>query len=97
MKHFSKLAAFRAFLVVSAASASFAYADSISLGSFATGTTAASLGFSPSQTAMNFAGFTSFSTPPPVAATPATLVLLGTGMLGFAGFMCLRRRERATA
>jgi hypothetical protein len=70
MKHFSKFAVVGAFL---AASASFAYADSISLGSFATGTTAASLGFSSSQTAMNFAGFTSFSTPPAVASTPATL------------------------
>jgi hypothetical protein len=53
-----------------AASASFAYADSISLGSFATGTTAASLGFSASQTAMNFAGYTAYASPPAVASTP---------------------------
>lgn len=53
-----------------AASAPFAYADSISLGSFATGTTAASLGFSSSQTAMNFAGYTPYASPPAVAATP---------------------------
>ncbi|HEY4380968.1 MAG TPA: PEP-CTERM sorting domain-containing protein [Acidobacteriaceae bacterium] len=55
---------------VFAASAQFALADTITLGSFATGTTAASLGFSASQTAMNLAGFTAFATPPVVASTP---------------------------
>lgn len=53
-----------------AASASFACADSISLGSFATGTTASSLGFSSSQTAMTFAGFTAYPSPPAVPSTP---------------------------
>jgi len=48
-----------------------ACADTISLGSFATGTTAGSLGFSASETAMNFAGYTAFSSPPAVASTPA--------------------------
>jgi hypothetical protein len=47
-----------------------AHADSISVGSFASGTTAASLGYSSSQTAMNFAGFTPFSSPPAVGSTP---------------------------
>src|ERR1019366_9328638 len=50
MMNFRKLAALGAVL---AASASFAFADTITLGSFASGTTAASLGFSSSQTAMN--------------------------------------------
>jgi hypothetical protein len=70
MKNFSKLAALGALL---SASASFALADTISLGSFATGTTAASLGFSSSQTALNLAGFTPFSAPPPVGSTPTLL------------------------
>jgi len=70
VKTFSKLSVLGAVLV---ASASFAFADSLTLGSFATGTTAATLGFSASETAMNFAGFTSFVTPPPVASTPAIL------------------------
>jgi PEP-CTERM motif len=59
-----------AVLAVLTASAPLALADTISLGSFATGTTAVSLGFSASQTAMNFAGLTPYSAPPPVASTP---------------------------
>ena len=70
MKNLSKLAVLGSLL---AASASFAFADSISLGSFATNTTAVSLGFSASQTAMNFAGYTSFAAPPAVASTPTLL------------------------
>ena len=56
-----------------ATSATTALADTITLGSFATGTTATSLGFSASQTAMNFAGFTAFASPPAVATTPPLL------------------------
>jgi len=59
--------------VLAAASASLCFADSISLGSFATGTTASSLGFSSSETAMNFAGYTAFATPPATATTPPLL------------------------
>jgi hypothetical protein len=59
--------------VVLAASAPFAHADSFSVGSFAAGTTAASQGFNSSQTAMNFEGFTAFSTLPAEASTPALL------------------------
>jgi hypothetical protein len=70
MKKLSKLAVLGSLL---AASASFAFADSISLGSFATNTTATSLGFSASQTAMNLAGYTSFASPPAVASTPTLL------------------------
>lgn len=70
MKNFSKLAVLGVLL---SASASFALADTVSLGSFATGTTATSLGFSASQTAMNLAGFTPFSTPPAVGSTPTLL------------------------
>jgi hypothetical protein len=51
-------------------SAALAHADSISLGSFATGTTASSLGFSSSESAMNFAGYTSLTTAPQVGSTP---------------------------
>jgi len=58
---------------VFATSATAALADTITLGSFATGTTAASLGFSASQTAMNLAGFTAFVSPPAVAMTPTLL------------------------
>jgi hypothetical protein len=83
MKTVSKFAVLSALL---AASASFALADTISLGSFATGTTAASLGFSASQTAMNFAGYTSSSTEPlhPIApplanGTAATYALAPNG------------------
>jgi len=64
----AKLAFFGALL---AASAPFASADSISLGSFATGTSAASLGFTSSQTAMNFAGYTAYASPPAAASAPA--------------------------
>jgi hypothetical protein len=70
MKNLCKLAVLGSVL---AASASCAFADSISLGSFATGTTATLLGFNASQTAMNFAGYTSFASPPPVASTPTLL------------------------
>jgi hypothetical protein len=56
--------------VVLAASVPVAHADSLVLGSFATGTSAASLGYSSSQTAMNFEGFTPFSSPPAVGSTP---------------------------
>lgn len=70
MKNFSKFVVLGALL---SASASFAFADTISLGSFATGTTAASLGFSASQTALNLAGFTPFAAPPPVGSTPTLL------------------------
>src|ERR1700722_10734365 len=56
---------------VFATSASAALADEINLGSFATGTTAGALGFSASQTAMNFAGYTAFASPPAVAVAPA--------------------------
>jgi hypothetical protein len=59
-----------------ASSVSFAFADNITLGSFATGTTAASLGFSTSQTAMNLAGFTAYAAPPAIASTP--ILLSGT-------------------
>jgi hypothetical protein len=74
MKQLGQLAVLASILV---ASAPFACADTISLGSFATGTTPASLGFSTSQTAMNFAGYTAFATPPAVASTPT--LLSGTG------------------
>ena len=67
MMNFRKLAALGAVL---AASASFAFADTITLGSFASGTTAASLGFNSSQTAMNFAGYTAYASPPAVAVAP---------------------------
>jgi len=70
MKNFSKLVVLGALLCTSA---SFALADTVSLGSFATGTTAASLGFSASQTAMNLAGFTPFATPPAIGSTPTLL------------------------
>jgi hypothetical protein len=70
MKTFSKLAVLSALL---ASSASFALADTISLGSFATGTTAASLGFSTTQTALNFAGYTSTPTAPMNPSTPTLL------------------------
>ena len=70
MKTCSKLSVFGALLVLSA---SFACADTINLGSFATGTTAASLGFSASQTALNLAGFTSFPSPPALGSTPTLL------------------------
>jgi PEP-CTERM motif len=70
MKTCSKLSVSVALLVLSA---SFACADTISLGSFATGTTAASLGFNASQTAMNLAGFTSFPSPPALGSTPTLL------------------------
>jgi hypothetical protein len=70
MKNLSKLVVLGGVL---AASASFAFADTITLGSFATGTTAASLGFSSSQTATNFAGYTAFTVPPAIASTPALL------------------------
>ena len=70
MKTCSKLSVFCALLVLSA---SFACADTINLGSFATGTTAASLGFSASQTALNLAGFTSFPSPPALGSTPILL------------------------
>jgi hypothetical protein len=53
-----------------AASASISHADTISLGSFATGTSAASLGFDTSQTAMNFAGYTAYSSTPSNLTTP---------------------------
>jgi hypothetical protein len=52
---------------------SFALADTVSLGSFATGTTATSLGFSASQTALNLAGYTPFASPPPIGSTPTLL------------------------
>jgi hypothetical protein len=67
MKNLIKLVALS---VVLAAFASFASADTISLGSFATGTSATSLGFNSSQTAMNFAGYTAFASPPAVAVAP---------------------------
>ena len=70
MKNRSKLPVLGALLALSA---SFAFADTISLGSFATGITAASLGFSASQTAMNLAGITPFAIPPIVASTPTLL------------------------
>jgi PEP-CTERM motif len=69
MKSISRFAV----LAVLVASAPLVLADTISLGSFATGTTAASLGFSSSQTAMNFAGLTPYAAPPPVASTPPLL------------------------
>jgi hypothetical protein len=69
MKSISRLVV----LAVFSASAPLVHADAISLGSFATGTTAASLGFSSSQTAMNFAGFTPYATPPPIGSTPTLL------------------------
>jgi hypothetical protein len=58
-------------------STSFALADSISLGSFATGTTAASLGFTSSQTAMDFAGYTA-SPPTSFASGIANTYALST-------------------
>jgi hypothetical protein len=70
MKTFCKFAVLSALL---ATSASFALADTISLGSFATGSTAALLGFSPTQTAMNFAGYTATPTAPLNPTTPALL------------------------
>jgi hypothetical protein len=70
MKTFSKFAVLSALL---ATSASFALADTISLGSFATGATATSLGFSTSQTAMNFAGYTGTLTPPLTPIAPPLL------------------------
>ena len=66
----NKFSRFSALVVALTATASFAFADTISLGSFATGTSAASLGFSSNDTAMNFAGYTAFSSPPPVAVAP---------------------------
>jgi hypothetical protein len=70
VKNLNRLSLLAALLTLSV---SVACADTISLGSFATGTTAASLGFNSSQTAMDFAGYTSFPAPPAVAATPAVL------------------------
>ncbi|HEV2646712.1 MAG TPA: PEP-CTERM sorting domain-containing protein [Acidobacteriaceae bacterium] len=70
MKTFSKLAVLSALL---ATASSLALADTISLGSFATGTTAASLGFSTTQTAMNFAGYTATSSAPMSPTTPTIL------------------------
>jgi hypothetical protein len=57
MKYFCRSTLLGVFLVLSllTVSAPFAFADSVSLVSFATGTTVASLGWSPTQTAMNFA------------------------------------------
>jgi hypothetical protein len=84
MKHFCK---FAVICQVLAASASFAFADTISLGSFATGTTAASHGFNSSQTALNFAGYTVFASPPAVAVAPplqsgtASTYALGAGTM----------------
>ena len=80
MNGLNRSAVFTAALAVAifAASAPLARADSIVLGSFATGTTAASLGFTASQTAMNFAGYTAYSSPPAVASAP----LLQNGTAG---------------
>jgi PEP-CTERM motif len=84
MKNLSRLVILAAVL---AASGSFAFADTISLGSFATGTSAASLGFNSSQTAMNFAGYTAYASPPAVAVAPplqngtASSYALGAGAL----------------
>jgi hypothetical protein len=69
MKRFRKFALLSAVL---ATSASFAFADTISLGSFATGSNGAALGFSASQTAVNFAGYIATVSGPmnPVNPTP---------------------------
>jgi hypothetical protein len=68
MKTFPRSLLLGAVLVTSA---SLAHADSINLGSFATGTSGTSLGFSASESAMTFEGFTPFAAPPAVASTPA--------------------------
>jgi len=70
MNTFSRLAVLGAIL---SASASFALADTLSLGSFATGTTGTSLGFSSSQTAMNFAGYNALASSPTIGVTPTLL------------------------
>jgi len=63
MMNFSRSTILGVFLSVSAAiaSAPLAFADTLSLGSFATNTTAASLGFTSSQTAMSYNGFTALA------------------------------------
>lgn len=83
MKNLGKLAVLGAALAVSS---SFAFADTI--GSFATGVTAASMGDNPTQTAMSFLGFvpqsfgTSYVTPPftsPSSSAPAPTFTLAPG------------------
>jgi hypothetical protein len=63
-----------------ALSAPFALADSISLGSFASGTTATSLGFTSSQTAMNYAGYTAFAPSSLASGTANTFALAPSSM-----------------
>lgn len=88
MRNFRKIALLGLFV---AASASAAFADTISLGSFTTGTSATSLGFNSSETAMNLAGFTGFAVPPSTGTNPApqngiasTFALSSNGVWGAA-------------
>ena len=76
---------FRSFTLLGAVlalSAPFALADSISLGSFATGTTAASLGFTASETAMNYAGYTTSAPTSLSNGTASTFALQPNGVWG---------------
>jgi PEP-CTERM motif len=65
-----------------ALSAPFALADSLSLGSFASGATAASLGFTSSQTAMNYAGYTASAPASLTNGTASTFALQANGVWG---------------
>ena len=69
-------------LSVSTLSAPSAFADSLSLGSFATGITAASLGYTSSQTAMTYNGYT-VSAPTSLSnGTANTFMLANNGVWG---------------
>jgi hypothetical protein len=63
-------------------SAPFALADSLTLGSFASGSTAAALGFTSSQTAMNYAGYTSSAPTSLTNGTANTFALQTNGIWG---------------
>lgn len=79
MKNFRGLSLLGAFLALSAP---FALADSLTLGSFASNTTAASLGFSSSQTAMNYAGYTASAPTTLTNNTASTYTLQTNGVWG---------------
>ena len=79
MKNFRSFTLLGAILALSAP---FALADSLSLGSFASGTTASSLGFTSSQTAMNYAGYTASAPTSLTNSTASTFALQTNGVWG---------------
>lgn len=84
MINFSRSALLGVFLVlpVAVVSTPLAFADDISLGSFATGTTAASLGYTSSQTAMAFNGYTASAPTSLSNGTADTYSLATNGVWG---------------